>query len=505
MRKGSRQAVRFLARRMTVDPTGRGIARPVVRIAEGGVAVGVALIILSLAIVQGFQRDVRELVVGFGAHLRVVAADQGRTQGTDRVAWADVDTARLRSIPGVEQVQAFAQRPAILETAEEVEGVLVKGLGLDADTAFLSDRLQQGRLPDFSPASQSMDLLVSSIHARELGLDIGQRVRLLLANPKGEMRPRVFTVCGVYATGLQEFDAEYVFSGMHHLQQLSGWGIAARLQVSDPVVDEQPGVRYVQAAANGGRNRLQYLWKGVDWRGLGPHPIEGSGSAMLVVSDGGETLPDTAWIDWGNLSEMSGPTVRLAGGTSDRYIGGVEIRVKDYDALWTLSDSVFFVVPYDLDVRSVVDDHPELFQWLAMLDLNVELIIGLMLMIAILNMASALLLLMLERTRSIGLMKALGMPDGPLMAVFVRLAVRILIRGLFWGNAIGFGLAMLQMQTGWISLDARSYYLSTVPIHLDVVRIAIVEAGILLACALAMFLPARYISRLDPVESLRFD
>jgi len=488
---------------MTVDPTGRGIARPVVRIAEGGVAVGVALIILSLAIVQGFQRDVRELVVGFGAHLRVVAADQGRTQGTDRVAWADLDTARLRSMKGVERVQAFAQRPAILETSEEVEGVLVKGLGSDADTVFLAERLQGGRLPDFRSGSDSMDLLVSSIHARELGLALGQRVRLLLANARGEMRPRVFTVCGVYGTGLQEFDAEYVFCGMHHLQQLSGWGIQARLRVSDPVVEELPGVRYVQASATGGRNRLVYSWDGVDWRGPGPHPLRGSGSARLVVSDGGETLPDTAWLDW--LDGQGTPTVRLAGGTNDRYIGGVEMRVRDYGALWTLVDSVFFAVPYQLDVRSVVDDHPELFQWLAMLDLNVELIIGLMLLIAILNMASALLLLMLERTRSIGLMKALGMPNGPLMTVFVRLAVRILVRGLLWGNAIGFGLALMQLQTGWITLDARSYYLSTVPIHLDLFRIAVVELGILAACALAMFLPARYISRLDPVESLRFD
>ena len=490
---------------MTVDPTGRGIARPVVRIAEGGVAIGVALIILSLAIVQGFQRDVRELVVGFGAHLRVVAADQGRTQGTDRVAWADVDTARLRAIEGVEQVQAFAQRPAILETAEEVEGVVVKGLGADADTAFLAQRLLAGRLPDFGPDSDSLDVLVSSIHARELGLEPGRRVRLLLANAKGEMRPRVFTVCGVYGTGLQEFDAEYVFCGMHHLQQLSGWGITARLRVSDRVVEDLPGVRYVQASASGGRSRLEYQWEGADWRGPGPHPLEGSGAVRLVVSDGGETLPDTAWIEWVDGHGMPPPTVRLAGGTDDRYIGGLELRVRDYGDLWTLSDSVFFAVPYALDVRSVVDDHPELFQWLSMLDLNVELIIGLMLVIAILNMASALLLLMLERTRSIGLMKALGMPDGPLMAVFVRLAVRILVRGLLWGNAIGFGLALLQLQTGWITLDARSYYLSTVPIHLDWMRIALVEAGILVACAAAMFLPARYISRLDPVESLRFD
>ena len=162
-------------------------------------------------------------------------------------------------------------------------------------------------------------------------------------------------------------------------------------------------------------------------------------------------------------------------------------------------------MPYDLDIRSVVDDHPEMFQWLSMLDLNVELIIGLMVLIAILNMASALLLLMLERTRSIGLLKALGMPDGPLMAVFVRLAVRILLRGLAWGNGLGFGLALLQQFTGLVKLDAASYYLATVPIALDVGRITMVEMGILLVCAVAMFIPARYISRLDPVESLRFD
>lgn len=504
MSKRTRSAVRFLARRMTVDPTGQGIARPVVRMAQAGVAVGVALIILSLAIVQGFQRDVRSLVVGFGSHLRVVAADQGRSQGTDRVAWADVDTAALRAIPGIEQVQAFAQRPAILETAEEVEGVVVKGLGADADTTFLRQRLKAGKLPDFSAVTQAMELLVSAEQARTLSLAVGQRVRLLLANANGEMRPRVFSISGIYETGLQEFDAEYVFCGLHHLQQLSGWGIQARLQVLDDGVDDLPGVRHVMARANGGQGRLAYRWSGVDWRGEGPHPLQGSGEAMLVVSDGGETISDTAWVTW-DLEGMEDPEVRLAGGSHGQYVGGFEMRVRDYGALWTMADSVFFAVPYALDVRSVVDDHPELFQWLAMLDLNVELIIGLMVLIAILNMASALLLLMLERTRSIGLLKAVGMADGPLMGVFVRLAVRILLRGLLWGNLIGFGVAWLQLETGWITLDARSYYLSEVPIHLDFAQIAWVEAMILGVCAVAMFLPARFIARLDPVEALRFD
>lgn len=489
---------------MTVDPTGKGIARPVVRMAEGGVAIGVALIILSLAIVQGFQNDVRDLVVGFGAHLRVVAADQGRAQGTDRVAWNDVDTARLVRVPGVDHVQAFAQQPAILETEEEVQGVVVKGLGPDADPAFLARALRAGRLPDFNPASEDFELMVSTVQARELGLAPDRRVRLLLADARGEIRPRVFTVVGVYGTGLQEFDAEFVFCGMHHLQAMSGWGITARIRASDPVVDDLPGVRFAEASATGGVGTLRYTWSGVDWRGKGPHPLEGRGEATLVVTDAEGTVPDTAWIQW-DASLGEPPHIRLAGGSSDRYIGGLEIRVHDYGGLWTVADSVFYAVPYDLDVRSVVEDHPEMFQWLAMLDLNVELIIGLMVLIAILNMASALLLLMLERTRSIGLLKALGMPDGPLMGVFVRLAVRILVRGLVWGNLLGFGLALLQQQTGWVTLDARSYYLSTVPIHLDVARIAMVEAGILIVCALAMFLPARYISRLDPVESLRFD
>ena len=479
------------------------MARPVVRIAQCGVAVGVALIILSLAIVQGFQRDVRELVVGFGAHLRVVAADQGRTQGTDRVAVLDVDTARLWDLPGILGVQAFAQRPGILETAEEVEGVVVKGLGMDADTAFLSGSLRAGRLPDFRPDPGSDHLLVSTVQAKELGLELGQRIRLLLADARGDMRPRVFSVCGLYETGLQEFDAEYVFCGMHHLQQLSGWGIRARLDVQEWGDLDSAGIHEVKVWASGGRDALTYTWSGVDWVGPGPHLMKDAGEACVVVGDGGLTLPDTAWIQWGE--KPTPPEIRLAGGTDDQYVGGFELRVSDYGALWTVADSLFFAVPFDLDVRSVVDDHPELFQWLAMLDLNVELIIGLMLLIAILNMASALLLLMLERTRSIGLLKALGMPDAPLMSVFVRLAARILMRGMLWGNAIGFGMALLQQQTGWVALDARSYYLSTVPIHLDLSRIAAVELGVILACVIAMFWPARYISRMKPVDSLRFD
>ena len=229
-----------------------------------------------------------------------------------------------------------------------------------------------------------------------------------------------------------------------------------------------------------------------------------SGAARAVVSDGGATLPDTAWVTWDVPDGVCALASGSAGGSSRHYIGGIELRVEDYAALWTVSDSLFFAVPYDLDVRSVVDDHPEMFQWLSMLDLNVELIIGLMVLIAILNMASACLLLMLERTRSIGLLKALGMADGPLMGVFVRLSVRICC-GAWLGAMPWAWVGLCSSRDGIGALDARSYYLSTVPIEIDVCASPRWRWALLLVCACAMFLPARYISRLDPVESLRFD
>ena len=187
---------------------------------------------------------------------------------------------RWRAVPGVRHVQAYAQRPAILETGEEVEGVVVKGLGADADPDFLARPCALDGCRIGHPGELSMELLVSGIHARELGLEPDQRVRLLLADARGELRPRVFTVVGVYETGLQEFDGEFVFCALHHLQELSGWGIKARIRVSDAVVDDTvvDGTGCAPSPCRSdGRPRAAALCtgRGVDWRGAGPHPLVG--------------------------------------------------------------------------------------------------------------------------------------------------------------------------------------------------------------------------------------
>ena len=387
------------------------MARPVVRIATGGVAVGLAMIILSWSVVRGFQREVQDLVVGFGAHLRVVAPEQGRAQQTAPFEINALDVARIAALPGVRHVQQFGQIPGILQVNDQVKGVVYKGFGADFDQVFFERRVVEGRLPDFG--AEGSDLMLGVQTARNLGIELDQKIRLYLADGRGGVRPRVFKVCGLYSTGLQEFDDAYVFGGLHHVRNLSGW-------------------------------------------------------------DSTQT-------------------------------GGYEILLDDYDALWTAQDSVFFLVPFGLDLQSITDQQPELFNWLSMLDMNVELIIALMVFIAIINLASAMLIIMLERARSIGLLKAIGMTDRPLVSIFVRLAGRIFLRGMFWGNVVGLGLAILQQQTGWVKLDAASYYLSEVPVFMEWGALLAIETGVLLVCILVMALPAMYVARIDPVKALKFD
>ena len=392
------------------------MARPVVRIATIGVAIGIAMIILSSAVVRGFQQEVRDLVIGFGSHVRIVAADQGRAQGTAPIDPQTVDYEKILAVSGVRHVQRFGTLPGILQVDDNVKGVVFKGYASDFDSAFFVRRVVDGRLPRFGLDSTAHELMIGEAQARRLGVAINKKVRIYLADPQGGIRPRVFTVTGLYRTGLQEFDDQFVFGDLRQIQQIAGWAT-----------------------------------------------------------------------------------------TGTPMVGGFEVLLNDYDDLWTASDSIFFATPFDLDVQTIVDQHPELFNWLAMLDLNVELIIALMVFIAIINLASAMLIIMLERARSIGLLKAIGMADRPLVQVFVRLSARIFLRGLFWGNLIGLGLALMQLQTGWIQLDAESYFLSEVPIALEWGRLALIELGVMAVCVGMMAVPALYVARVDPVKALKFD
>ena len=193
------------------------------------------------------------------------------------------------------------------------------------------------------------------------------------------------------------------------------------------------------------------------------------------------------------------------GGSWQAASSGLEVYVEPGAELWDLEAQVYDALPIGWRTETVLQQAPEMFTWLGMLDLNVEIIIGLMVLISVINMTSALLILILERRPMVGMLKALGMPDASVMRVFFWQAVRIIGRGFLWGNLAGLGLVALQGATGWVALNPEAYYLDVVPVRVDALYLVGVELLAFAACALMMGLPSLASVRIRPAEALRIN
>ena len=461
-------------------------SRPVVRIATAGVALGIALIILATAVVEGFQHEVRELVVGFGAHVQILSTDPA----TRSIRIDDELEDRLAETPGVRRVQPFYTLPGILETEDDHEGVVVKAVGEGLDFRLLERSLLAGRI-----ALAGDSVVVSGPQARELQLAVGDAVRLYLVAGDEVPRPRRMVVAGVYETGLFEFDREFVFTPVEAVADAAGWGLEAQGVAKGDTLE----------AFGFGTESGRWTWSSaagpINWRGPGPHLASSRQPIEAVFSDAaahksGDTVrftpTDTGWV------------AQSAGGGSRFHASGYEVYLDGFEGLWQADEALYNALPLGWTTKTVIEQSPEMFSWLGMLDLNVEIIIGLMVLISIINMASALLIIILERTAMVGLLKALGLSDGAVVRVFVWHAVRILGWGFFWGNVLGLSLAWGQTATGLIHLDPAAYYVDTVPIRLNALRLVSIEAGAFLVCAATMVLPAWASARIQPATALRF-
>jgi lipoprotein-releasing system permease protein len=334
-------------------------------------------------------------------------------------------------------------------------------------------------------------------------------VSIYFVNDQNDARQRNFTIVGIYETGLEDYDSQYVFTDIGHVQKLSGWGLQAQMLVDTVCTGD-----YIMVGATGfgGDGFYSYSWSNSMWSGEGPHFLEATKdtSFFVVLSDGEDTERDTAFatIDFldDNATACSPFIVKTStgGGSQSQYIGGYEVLIDDYEQLLSADDRIFNALPYDLQVFKVTDRSPEIFSWLAMLDINVIIIIILMIVISIVNMTSALLIIILERQQMIGTLKALGATDGPIVRVFVVHAMVIIGKGMLIGNIIGIGFAVLQHYFHVIPLDPANYYVDTVPIELVWLEFLLLNIGVVIICFAILLIPAKYVSRITPIKSIRF-
>lgn len=497
----------WIAKSLSGKKSKHQYSTPIVNFAIGGIGLGIALIILSISIVKGFQGEIRDKVVGFGSHLTIVSNEQQHSRETfgfqldpDLMIWLD-------SVPQIRTAQTFALKPGILETKANLQGVVIKGLGLDYDWNFFEDKLIEGQGLQLNDTLKSEQIIISKKIADKLELGLEDKVTLYFVRQEGEIRPRNFRIQGIYNTGLSEFDEQFVFVDLQHLQKINMWGIEAQMKLNQ--TDE--GIS-VEGLGFGGKSRLNYLWNN-GWQGKGPHNLDLQSDSLLrvVVSDQTATVPDTAWIQLTLTDSVSeGLSYELSrwtsGGSHKYYVGGIELLTTDFDALVQTEEELrnSGEIPYYLRMSSIQRENDEIFTWLGMLDLNVILIIGLMIIISIVNMTSALLIIILERTHFIAMLKVLGMKTTSVVWVFMIHSTKIIIKGFLLGNLIGFGIAFIQMQWGIVKLDPGSYYLSEVPIHFHWL-IPVVQVVCLVVCFIFMIIPAMYVALIQPAKALRFD
>ncbi len=395
------------------------VSRPAMRIATVGVAIGLAVMLISVSVVFGFKHTIRDKVIGFGSHITVANFMSLHGRELAPICMDDSMMRVLRSLDGVKHVQRYAIKQGILKTDSDFLGVAFKGIANDYDTTFIHDNMVEGVIPAFSDTVSTNKILVSKIMADRLRLNAGDKVFAYFID-NGNVRVRRFTVSGIYRTDLTQFDDILCFTDLYTAVRLNGWE------------------------------------------------------------------PDQA--------------------------GGAELTVKDFNAIDVVEDEVVKKVNRTVDKygetyssETIQDANPQIFTWLGLLDLNVWIILVLMLCVAGFTMISGLLIIILERTSMIGVLKALGARNGVVRKTFLWFAVFIIGRGMLIGNVVGLGLMALQRFTGFIKLDAATYYVDTVPVEFSILAIILLNVVTLLVSVLVLIGPSYLASMIHPAKSMRYE
>ncbi len=409
----------FIARKIHFSKQGeRQATPPAIRIAMIGIALGLAVMILSVAIVIGFKKEVRNKVIGFGSHIQITNFDNNSSYQTKPIAVSDSFLVALKERSGIRHVETFATKPGILKTETDFQGIVLKGVDRQYDWSFFQKNLKEGEVFQLDSAKRSSDVIISRYLSDLVGLKVGDS--FLTYFVEEDVRARKFHITGIYETGFADYDKLFVIADIRQVKRLNGW--------------------------------------------------------------------------------------------SDDQVSGVELLVDDYGQVDSLAENLYFELMDKQDregntyyVRSIKELNPMIFSWLEVLDINVVVILVLMLAVAGFTMISGLLIIILERTNMIGILKALGENNRSIRKIFLYVSFFLIGKGMLWGNVIGISLCLLQSYTHLIKLDSSIYYLDAVPVDLNVVSLALLNIGTLLVSMLMMLGPSYLITRISPAKSIRFE
>jgi len=409
----------FIAKRIySGKEAGKQVSKPAVRIAMFGIAIGLAVMIVSVGVVIGFKNEIRGKVVGFGSHVQISNYDSSLSYETRPVVTNDSLMKVLSSVPGVKHVQRYSTKPGMIKTDDAVQGMVLKGVGQEFDPTFFRKNLVAGEVPAFSDSSSSNEVMISKSLADKLNLKLGDKIYTYFI--QGELRARRLTIKGIYQTNFSEFDNVFLITDIHTVNKLNQWA------------------------------------------------------------------PEQST--------------------------GMEIQIKNYDDLNQVAFALFKHVDKEVDkyggvyyIQTVRQLYPAVFAWLSLLDMNVWVILILMLGVAGFTMISGLLIIILERTNLIGILKALGAKNFSIREIFLYFSVFLIGKGMLWGNIIGLLFCFVQSKFQLFKLDASTYYIDHVPVEFNIWFFLLINAGTFIASVLMLVGPSYLISKIHPAKSIQFE
>ncbi|SMO76041.1 ABC transporter permease [Solitalea koreensis] len=399
----------FIAKRISSGAQ-RSFSKMIVAIAITGIALGLAVMITSFAIVTGFKAEIRDKIIGFSGAIQVVKYDLNTSLENTAVTLKPQAYRLLKNNPDIKHIQAFATKTGIISANGDIEGVVLKGVGTDFDWRFFRNKMVAGNVLKLNSDSSLNEVLISKYTAGKLKLKLNDQVLMYFIQEP--LRMRKFRIAGIFDLGIEELDKMFVIGDIKTIQRLNNW----------------------------------------------------------------------------NANE----------------VGGYELSLKSYDKLDTISNFVFNNIGDNLTAYSAPERYPAIFDWLSLLDMNAEVILVLMLIVAGINMISALLILILERTNMIGILKALGATSLSVRRIFLYNGTYLILRGMVIGNILGLGFCFLQDKFKIITLDQQSYYMKFVPIEISFFTILLLNIGTLIVCLLMLIVPSMLVARITPIKAIRF-
>ncbi|MCK8143264.1 FtsX-like permease family protein [Flavobacterium sp. I-SCBP12n] len=406
----------FIAKRLiTAKDYKSSISAPIIKIAISAIAIGMIMMIISVATGIGLQQKIREKISAFNGHIIISNYDNNLSEVTLVPISKKQDFyPKFNSVSGINHIQAIATKAGIIRTENAFEGIVLKGVGKDYKWNNIKEYLVSGRIPDFSK-NLNEEVVISQFLANRLNLKVGDSFNTFFIKEEQNKLPisRRFKITGIFNSGFQEFDATYIIGDIRHLQRINKW----------------------------------------------------------------------------NADE----------------VGAFEVFLDNFNDIKVKGEQVYEQTGSTLDTKTIIEKYSYIFEWLQLFDFNIIVILVVMILVATINMVVALLVLILERTQMIGILKALGADNWSVRKIFLYNAFYLIIRGLFWGNLIGISLLLIQQHFGIIKLNPENYYVDQAPVYLNwgyIIALNFLTIGI---CFLVLLIPSYIITKISPVKAIRFD